>query len=290
MKKMVIFFAGILILWGFISLYSGDKTEASTDPQKENSIPASLDALYPPRAPAPIFLLKMIEMASSLTAIGVNYFESDFDNMQGSFQRFKNVYTELPKLVPEWKEYFSEKNITELEAALNSKDMGKIGPAFEKMGGVCQSCHAVNQTIVQHKYQWDDFSNVTVTDPVGGKDNSFAEFMHQVAFSYDGITTDLMENQLENSRKHFADFKKRFIAMSESCYACHNSERRYYVDEGVMSMINNIGEEIGKEAPDVKKIQGLAEGIGFESCYKCHLVHQPAAYSQYKLRKSAATE
>ena len=290
MKKTVILFAGILFLLGFISMGWGVNTETAPESGKDISIPASLDALYPPKAPAPVFLFKMIELATSFTAVGVNLFESDYDNLQGSFQRFKNVYTELPKMVPEWKEYFPEKNIIELEAALNSKDMGKIGPAFEKMGGVCLSCHAENQTIVQHKFQWDDFSNISVTDPVSGKDNSFSGFMHQVAFSYDGITTDLMENQIDNSRKHFADFKKRFTAMSESCDACHSTERHYYVDNNVMSMINNIGEEIGKETPDIKKIQGLAEGIGIESCYKCHLVHQPAALSQYKLRKSAGSE
>jgi len=283
MKKTVIFFVSALFLWGFISINSSNETGNCVKPVDEQPLPASLNVLYPPVTDAPVFLFKMIEMANSLNAIEINFFEADYENMQGSFNRFKTVYTEFLGLVPEWKEYFSLKKVDDLELALNLKEIEKVGLAFENLGKVCHTCHAANMTRVQHKFEWGNFSDISVTDPVNGKENSFSEHMHFMTISYDGIITDLIEGQLEYSRKHFADFNSRFEAMSETCMACHDSERKYYVDDNIINMIKAIREEIEKEKPEIEKIKDLTNGIGFESCYKCHLVHTPAAFSQNKL-------
>ena len=282
MKKTAILFFSALFLWGFILINSSNESENSVNPVDEQPLPASLNALYPPVTEVPVFLFKMIEMANSLNATGINFFEADYENMQGSFNRFKTVYTEFNSLVPEWKDNFSLKEVDELELALKSKEMEKVGLAFENLGKVCHTCHATNMTRVQHKFEWGNFSDISVSDPVNGKENSFSELMHFMTISYDGITTDLIEGQLEYSRKHFTDFNSRFEAMSETCIVCHDSERKYYVDDNVKYMIKAIGEELGKEKPEIEKIKDLTNGIGFESCYKCHLVHTPAAFSQNK--------
>ncbi|HSM63999.1 MAG TPA: multiheme c-type cytochrome [Gillisia sp.] len=264
---------------------SEEKPEVSDEQNNEQPLPASLDALYPPTTKVPVFLFKMIEMANSLNATGINFFEADYKNMQGSFSHFKTVYTEFLSLVPEWKDYFPLKEVGQLEVALNSMEMERVGLAFENLGKVCHTCHAANMTRVQHKFAWGNFSDISVTDPVNGKENSFSEHMHFMTISYNGITTDLIDGQLEYSRKHFSDFNSRFEAMSETCIVCHESERKYYVDDNIQNMIKAIGEEIAKEKPQVEKIKDLTNGIGYESCYKCHLVHTPAAFSQNKFNK-----
>ena len=282
MKKTATVLVSIILFWAFVSNNSEDKARISDKQNNEQLLPTSLNALYPPVTNAPVFLFKMIEMGNSLNATGINFFEADHENMQVSFNRFKTVYIEFLGLVPEWEDYFSLKEVDELELALNSKEMEKVGLAFENMGKVCHTCHAANITRVQHKFAWGNFSDISLTDPVNGKENSFSEIMHIMTISYDGITTDLIEGQLEYSRKHFTDFNTRFEAMSETCIACHDSERKYYVDNNIQNMIKAIGEEIAKEKPEVERIKDLTKGIGYESCYKCHLVHTPAAFSQSK--------
>jgi len=282
MKKTAIFFVSALFFWGFISINSRNETGSSVKLVDEQPLPASLNALYPPVTNAPVFLFKMIEMANSLNATGINFFEADYENMQGSFNRFKTAYTEFLVLVPEWKDYFPLKEVDELEVALNSKEMEKVDLAIDNLGKVCHNCHTANMTRVQHKFEWGNFSDISVTDPVDGKENSFSEHMHFMTISYDGITTDLIEGQIEYSRKHFNDFNSRFEAMSETCIACHDSERKYYIDDNIQDMIKAVGEEIAKDKPEIEKIKDLTNGIGFESCYKCHLVHTPAAFSQNK--------
>jgi len=282
MKKTATLLVSAILLWAIISINSEDKNRISDKQENEQQLPASLNTLYPPTTNAPVFLFKMIEIANSLNATGINFFESDYENMQGSFNRFKTGYIELIGLIPEWKDYFSLKEVDQLELALNSKEIEKVGLALNNMGKVCHNCHAANMTRVQHKFEWGNFSDISLTDPVNGNENSFSEHMYFMTISYDGITTDLVEGQLEYARKHFADFNSRFAAMSETCIVCHDSERKYYVDDNIQNMMKAIGEEIEKEIPEVEKIKDLVSGIGFESCYKCHLVHTPAAFSQNK--------
>lgn len=290
MKKAAILLVCAIFFWGIFSIISQDKTGLYEKQVDDQPLPTSLNNLYPPAANVPVFLFKMIEMGNSLNATGINFFEADYGNMEGSFNRFKSVYNELSSLVPEWKDYFSQKEVDELEGALNSKEMEKVGLAFNNLGKVCHTCHSTNMTRVQHKFEWGNFSDISVTDPVNGKENSFSEHMHFMTISFDGITTDLIEGQLEYSRKHFADFKSRFAELSETCVACHDSERKYYVDENIQSMIKAIGEEIEKEKPVIEKVKDLINGIGFESCYKCHLVHTPAAFSQSKFNSLDSPE
>ena len=282
MKKTATVLVSAILLGVFISINSEDKNGISDKQDNDQPLPPSLNALYPPVTEIPVFLFKMIEMANSLNASGINFFEADYLSMQGSFSHFKTVYTEFSGLVPEWKEYFPQKEVDELGVALNSKEMEKVELAFENLGKVCHNCHIANMTRVQHKFAWGNFSDISITDPVYGKENSFSEIMHFMTISYDGITTDLIEGQLEYSRKHFTDFSSRFEAMSETCIVCHDSEREYYIDDNIQNMIKAIGEEIAKDKPEVEKIKDLTKGIGFESCYKCHLVHTPAAFSQNK--------
>ena len=290
MKKTATVLVSTILLGVFISINSEDKAKSSYKQDNEQLLPTSLNALYPPVTNTPVFLFEMIEMGNSLNATGINFFEADYQNMQGSFSRFKTVYTGFSGLIPEWKDYFPQKEVDELELALNSKEMEKVGLAFENMGKVCQTCHAANMTRVQHKFAWGNFSDISLTDPVNGKENTFSEIMHIMTISYDGIITDLIEGQLEYSRKHFTDFNTRFEAMSETCIVCHDSERKYYVDNNIQNMIKAIGEEISKEKPEVERIKDLAKGIGYESCYKCHLVHTPAAFSQSKFNASEKPE
>lgn len=129
----------------------------------------------------------------------------------------------------------------------------------------------------QQKYYWPNFDEITLTDPVSGQSVPYRQFMFFLASSFEGIGIDLKEGQMENAAKHHADFDKRQQALKENCAACHDTDRKYFVDESVQTMINRLGDALASGSPDANNVSNLCQGIGMESCYKCHAVHMPSA-------------
>ena len=238
--------------------------------------PASLDNLFPPKAPAPLFLIQMFALGSPFLGIMNDLQQGDIPNVQADFEKFKAEYAKAAGMVPEWKDKFPLEPVNALGEALKSGDPAKVGPAFGRVGAVCGSCHLANQNNVRAKYHWQDFGQVKVANPVTGQSQGFVDFMFFLAGAYDGIGTDLQQGQLDNARKDFQAFNAGFKALGQACLACHATPRTYFVDGGVQGIIDKLGAELNKPAPDPKAVGDLMGAIGNESCGKCHLVHQPA--------------
>jgi cytochrome c556 len=248
--------------------------------QAQVPLPASLDTLYPPEAEQPIFLMKNLGLNMLFTGIVVDLFEDDLDHAKTNFEKFKSEYLGISKLVPEWKDEFPVKPVDELGASLETGDPGKVMAAVEKVGMICHSCHTANMVRAQQKYRWPDFQAIMVHDPLTDADADYAQSMQFLNSSFNGIAVDLEEGQVENAQKQFQGFKARFQALKESCGACHETERTYYVDEGVQSLIDKLGEALGGSSVDPKVVGELSQKIGLEGCSKCHMVHLPAAYGK----------
>ncbi len=243
-------------------------------------IPASLDAYYPPQSPAPAYLLAMMNMERPFSAMVNDIFENDLANAKAGFQAFKKSYIDISGMVPEWKQDFPLQPVEELGVALESGDPKKIMPAVEKAGGNCHGCHVANMAPVQQKYSWSQFRGLSVTDPLSGQEVSYADLMQMMNTNFAGMGADVMQGQREKAKVQFDGFNARFQAMADACMDCHDSERKYYVDESVGSVIENLKLELSKPAIDPSSVNGLMDSIGKESCGKCHLVHIPAAYGQ----------
>jgi hypothetical protein len=250
-------------------------------------LPASLDRYYPPAAPKPEYLFRMAGMGNALTGIIVNLTESDLPNVKAQYDRFNAQYRELRTLVPEWRNRFPLKPVDELGAALRGGDQGKIMAAMKNVGQTCNSCHVETMVGVQQKYHWPDFRPVAVHDPLSGKGMEFAELMHALDMGLTGVGVNLEEGQRENAQKQYQGFRTRFAALKETCVQCHDSERRYFVDGDVQAMVDTLGSLLEAPAPDRKRVEGLAAGIGTESCFRCHLVHVPAAFSKVRSQVGA---
>ncbi|MBI2866112.1 MAG: cytochrome c [Chloroflexi bacterium] len=247
--------------------------------------PASLDNLYPPKAPAPLFLLQMFAMATPAEGIMADLQQGDVANAQASYERFKAEYTKASKMVPEWKDKFPMEPITALGEALKTGDQAKIGQAFGAVGQVCGSCHLANQNNVRFKYHWPDFGQVKVSNPVIGQSQGLLDFMFSLSGAFGGIGNDLQQGQLDNARQNFQAFNAQFKALGEACSACHTTPRAYFVDATVQALIDRLGAELNKPSPDLKTLGDLSGAIGNESCGKCHLVHQPAAFAQDRWKR-----
>ena len=249
--------------------------------------PASLDSLYPPLAQAPVYQLAMFEMATPFTASTLKMSEGDAAASKKYFERFRAAYLKTAGMVPEWKGLFPVAPIDEMAAAIGEGDPGRVMAAAQKVGAVCHDCHAVTMAKVQQLKRWPEFSEITLTDPRSGRDVRFPEYMMALEGSMTGIGVGLEEGSMEAARRSFAEFNAAMGGLRESCGACHDTERAYYVDRSVQASIDALGMALRAPTPDPGTIGGLMMRIGQESCGKCHLVHVPAAYTQARLGKQA---
>ncbi len=249
------------------------------------SLPASLDNLFPPKAEGPVFLGRMFGMSAPFTGILVDLMEGDIKNVQADYQAFKAEYESVSKLVPEWTKLFPPEPVRELGAALKTGDQGKIMAAYGKVGKVCADCHHKYMIKVQQKYHWKNFKAVKVKHPFTQQETKYTDFMHILSGSLTGIQVNLQQGQKENAIKQYQGFKASFAVLRDSCEQCHedkkrNTERKYYVDQNIQALVDKLGQALNAAQIDPKEIAGLAGQIGHESCFKCHLVHLPAAMAQ----------
>lgn len=281
MKVRIVVVGFVCLAAAFVFLTLADS--ARTTPTTETAtavLPASLDQFYPPQSPAPAYLLAMIDMANPLSGIVCDVFENDLANAQAQFKNLKKSYTDVSNMVPEWKQQFPQEPLDRLEQALATGDPGKIMPVMDEVDKVCHGCHLATMGPAHHKYRWDRFDGFVMTDPLSGQDASYAKFMLMMQTNFSGIGVDLQEGQPENARRQFDGFKARFEAMADACDACHDSQRKYYVDNDITAMLSQIGQELAKDEINGKAVGDLLQAVGQESCAKCHLVHIPAAYAQ----------
>jgi cytochrome c556/catechol 2,3-dioxygenase-like lactoylglutathione lyase family enzyme len=237
MKRLPLLLIGILTFLVIALAFTSQEMEKSKEPAATaTSLPSSLDALFPPKAEQPVFLFRMFGIGIPLTGIVSDLFENDFQHARANFEKFKAQYVEVSKLVPEWQTKFPMGPVEKLGAALEQGDQGKVMAAIEEVGKVCADCHVAAMPKVQQKYHWGDFGEVIVKDPLTNEDVDFPRLMQFLNANFVGITLDAEQGQAENAQKQFQGFNARFQALKEACDYCHDTERRYYVDDSVQSM------------------------------------------------------
>jgi cytochrome c556 len=224
-------------------------------------------------------------LGTPFVGILVDLFENDPQNAKANFEKFKAQYVKVSKLVPEWEKDYPMDPVEELGAALKTGDQGKVMAAYEKVGKVCLDCHIVNMLKVQQKYHWGDFNAIRVKDPLTNEEVNFARLMQYLDSNFVGIGVDLEEGQIENAQKQFQGFNARFQALKETCWNCHDTERKYYIDESIQALVDKLGQALSGSPIDPNVVKKLSMGIGMENCFKCHLVHSPAALTKLQWEK-----
>lgn len=250
--------------------------------------PASLDSLYPPHAKFPVFLVKMHEMSGAFVGILSDLFEGDTENSGKNYLRFKEKYSEISQLVPEWNSLTPHAPVIALGEALQSGDKDTIMAAFGAVEKICHDCHESNMTSVQMKFHWKDFGQIMVTDPVTGQDLPYNRYMQFLDLAFTGIMNDVAQGQQKAALAYLDQFSQRLNTLEETCYECHSTERFYFVDEQIKNSLNQMEKEIRKSEMNVPKIAGLFQEIGMESCNKCHLVHTPSYFIKKQWKMTAA--
>jgi cytochrome c556 len=283
MKKhvlTVILATALFVAAGILMDLLGSGQEGRSAP-----LPASLDAHYPPKAPQPVYHFRMLALNSAFTGVISDLLAGDTANAEAGFAAFKALYADIAKLVPEWQNMYPSEPVTAaegaLQAAIQAKDPGPYMGALGKLEPVCASCHHAHMAAAQHKYHWKDFGKIMVKDPASGQNLPYAHFMQALNLGFSGAWVDFDQGQQENAQKRFQEFNGTFQALKETCEDCHGtSERKYYVDAESQAMVDAYGRSLTAKPADAKRAQGAMMAVGNEVCFKCHLVHMPAALSK----------
>lgn len=242
------------------------------------ALPESLVALYPPRSHSPLFLNTMLQLNGALAGIVVDLSERDMKGAAADFESFNRLYHDAADMVPEWKARYPEEPVGKLAAALDSGAPEGIMAAVGEVGETCHGCHVETMVPVQQRFHWPEFGSLTVQDPVQNADVPYPVFMQMLNTSLTGIGLDFGQGQAENARAQFDAFAARMAALKTSCGTCHDTERAYYVDAGIDSLVGRLGTALGGQDPGL--VMQLSQDLGKASCSGCHLVHLPAAYSR----------
>lgn len=242
--------------------------------------PSSLDNLYPPKAPAPLYQIAMFRLDGPLTGIALETERGNFELARMHFKKFQVQYIEVSRMVPEWEDAYPLQPLEDLRTSLEMGDRGSVMTAFGSVIKACNDCHFVNMPKVQQRYHCQDSSGIVVQDPVTEEDLNYTQLMAYLNMSFTGIGVELEQGKPDNAVKQFESFAKRFQVLKETCGACHETERKYYVDENVQSMLDKLGSTLRSLPPDTEQVGELSRQIGTEGCMKCHWVHIPAAYSK----------
>lgn len=243
------------------------------------TLPASLDALYPPKASSPVLLLAMHGLNTSLAGIAVDVSEDDRQGALANFESFRDRYEETARLVPEWASRYLSQPVEELGRVLASGTPEAVMAAMGNVGAVCHQCHLTTMVPVQQKYHWPDFGEIRIQDPIIKAELDYPSFMQMLNANLSGVGTDLEQGQMENARMQLAALQSRMATLKESCNDCHDSERAYYVDEQVEKLLAGMKEALDASDFDPALVAQMSRRLGEESCSRCHLVHLPAAYS-----------
>jgi hypothetical protein len=277
----------LLCLPGFIIFGLHGNNSTSANDKQEHGVykiklpPKSLDQYYQ-KQPSD-FLMAMFGVLGPMGAMETHLKDGNMDKAKENFAAFKTEYYKLSKMVPEWEKHFPSEPMDNLEKALDSRDYGKIDPAIQGVGKTCADCHQEHRPEVWYKYQWKDFETIKIPDPVSGKSLGFEEYMFGLHHSFAETSTYLSEEKaggkFDRTIAALSNLQKRVEGLNEGCKECHGKEdkRKYFTSSDVIDLLSMAGNELKKTQPNMDKVAKGVQGAGMESCYKCHLVHIPAA-------------
>src|SRR4030065_2577220 len=192
------------------------------------------------------YLLRMYELSSSMENVVIDLQDGNISSANQSFNIFSKNYKNSSKMVDDWERYYDTGEIDDLGKAIKS---GNISEAFEMMDKVrdaCTDCHREIRYVVWAIYDWKNFQDVKMntTDTKKSQVSWTTAKTKYLMPGFEGIGIGIREGQKEQTAKSFKLFKNMFISMKDACGSCHNTQRKYYVNDDVMSKIDVMEKEI----------------------------------------------
>lgn len=263
----------------FVILGAGVWLLSNNNDKNENEeLPSSLDQYY--QSQPPVYLISMFQLGEAMMGIGVNVQQGDMVNAKKSYDDFSKKFKDSSNMVPEWKKFYDQGTVEKIGASLDSGNVPAVFENIGKVGAACVKCHKEKMPQVWIRYNWNDFSKLTLKTP--NPEEPVLPFpaakIKYLAFGFDGIGVNIKNNNQKGAKESFGLFKTMFDNLKGTCSSCHVSPRNYYASADIQAMIDTMGDKIN--SGNLTEAEGLRMGIGMESCYRCHVLHMPAQFAK----------
>jgi cytochrome c556 len=250
----------------------------NNDTNENEGLPSSIDQYY--QTKPPVYLISMFELGDAMMGIGVNVQQGDMANAKKSYDDFFKKFKDSSDMVPEWKKFYDQGTVEKIGASLDSGNVPAVFENIGKAGAACEKCHMEKMPQVWNKYNWNNFSKLTLNTP--NPDEPVLPFpdakIKYLAPGFDGIGVNIKNNNQKGAQQSFILFKTMFNNLNSTCSSCHVSPRNYYVSADIQAMIDMMGEKIN--SGNLTEAERLRMDIGMESCYRCHVLHMPSQFAR----------
>jgi len=263
----------IVILGAGVWMLSNNNEE-----NENEGLPSSIDQYY--QSQPPVYLTSMFDLGGAMMGIGVNLQQGNMTNAKKSYEDFLNKFENSSNMVPEWKKFYDQGAVEKIGTSLDSGDVPAVFENIGIVGAACVKCHKEKMPQVWNKYNWNNFSKLTLNTP--NPDEPILPFpdakIKYLAPGFDGIGVNIKNNNQKGAQESFGLFKTMFNNLNSTCSSCHVSPRNYYVSADIQAMIDTMGEKIN--SGNLSEAEGLRMRIGMESCYRCHVLHMPSQFAR----------
>ena len=272
--------------------------------------PKSLDNYYPPAAK------KGKNYKAYQDTLGRRFYDLlvdinaiDTEVLEESYLRFKEYYSFVADLVPEWKDRYALNEVEELgkvlgfvkDSADTSKNPAKdtvlpigakrsldpkIKGLLEKIEYSCKSCHIQEIPKVYFRYYWTtrdmkmNMATFRVKDPLTGKDVPYRDFKEKLNMDYYTILRAIDKGSKAELRRNVQNFVKRFNYNQSLCSKCHGEDPYLFTTPTVATLVRDLENEASKLVPSKEILRRTLSELYRSNCTGCHRVHYPATYVQ----------
>lgn len=272
--------------------------------------PKGLDSYYPPVARrGKNYRAYMDTLGRRFYDLLVDINSVDLEVLEVSYVRFKDYYTFVAELVPEWKDRFllseveelgkilgfvkdttdttkSTKKDTVLPIGAQRKLDPKVAYIMKKIEYSCKSCHLQEIPRVYFRYYWHtkdlkmNMATFKVKDPLTRKLMPYRDFKSLMANDYYTILRNIDKGSKLHLRKNVRKFIKRFNYNQSLCSKCHREDPYLFTTPTIATLIRDLDNEAHKRIPNKGTLRRILNELYRANCKGCHRVHYPATYVQ----------
>ncbi|SCZ58174.1 hypothetical protein SAMN03097708_01626 [Thiohalomonas denitrificans] len=234
--------------------------------------PESLANWYKPQNERQVWLHTMFGLREAMQAVEYYTDTGNRDRAIHWSERLHDLYTEIPRMVPEWQIEVEPETMERLVTAVRSADKTETEAALRRLDTTCDGCHSDFQATAAALYRSPDYGNVSVADGHGGE-TTYPEAMRQISRSLNDVKIALKDGFPRRAQAAVATLRSELDRLSGSCASCHrDSAPRERIFAHTPDLLDNLHTVL--EGTD-RSAQGRLLGeLGVTVCARCHSVHR----------------
>ena len=236
--------------------------------------PESLAQWYKPDNKRQVWLHTMFKLRREMQALREYAEQEDASSMKSWISDFSKHYTNIPIMVPEWKDKIKPQLIDTLKKHTENKDFYKVALTLNKINDTCDSCHNDYQAQVTILYRSPNFENIKINDTDDNPQN-IENNMQDLSMYVNQVLIALKDG--DNNRALLASKKLdiQLNNMVSSCTSCHQDDLypiQRILGETTKNNLNKLQSHISNN--QIKESQELMGTIAVTVCSRCHNTHR----------------